>query len=146
MSAQNLLSADIQRTAHHTAVQVVTPASAMQPKSNHPAAAPAASVAANAAAGESASLAGSLAPVALPQEAPVIGIRTLLEFVAWLVSTSSPDSITTASKGKTGNHMQPGLATKKSVMFLMEELGAVGVAVRRMQVMSLQTKHCDLAS
>ena len=111
----------------------------MQPKSDHPAAA---APAASAAIGESASFAGSSTATALPQEAPVIGIRTLLEFVAWLVSTNSPDGTTAVSKGKTGSQMQ---ASKKSIMFLMEELGAVGVAVRRMQVMSLQGQRCKMS-
>lgn len=74
------------------------------------------------------------AALGLPQDAPVIGVRTLLEFVAWIVSTNAQDSGSKGAKGKPGEQAQPGLAGRKVATFLMEELSAVGVAVRRMQV------------
>lgn len=107
-------------------LQVVTAATAMQPKSEHSAGE------VKAAAGESASKTHATAPAApgLPREAPVIGVRTLLEFVAWTVSTNAQDSSSKPIKGKTGDQ----LAGRKGAVFLTEELSAVGVAVRRMQV------------
>lgn len=108
----------------------------MQPRPEHPtAAAPAASAAVNAAAAASASNTTASAAIAVPHEAPIIGVRTLLEFVAWMVSTNAQDSNSKVSTIKAKEHAQPGLAGRKGAMFLMDELSAVGVAVRRMQVL-----------
>lgn len=108
----------------------------MQPRPEHPAAAaPAASAATNAAAAASASNTTASAAIAVPQEAPIIGVRTLLEFVAWMVSTNAQDSNSKVSTIKAKEHMQPGVVGRKGAMFLMDELSAVGVAVRRMQVL-----------
>ena len=87
--------------------QVVTPAGAV-------------SAAAAAAAAQSSS-------PAVAQPAPVIGVRTLLEFVAWLVGTA-------LLVGSPKSRVPPGSATRAGSAFLTEELSHVGTAVRRMQV------------
>ena len=61
-------------------------------------------------------------------------MRTLLEFVAWLVCTSLQDSTGGAARGKPrADVVQPG-STRRGAAFLTEELSSVGIAVRRMQV------------
>ena len=72
---------------------------------------------------------------AVTQQAPIIGLRTLLEFVAWLVATTLQDGTITPVKGKVqAGISQPGSSNRRGAAFLTEELGSVGVAVRRMQV------------
>lgn len=71
---------------------------------------------------------------AAQQQAQVIGVRTLLEFVAWLVCSSGPGSAANAPKGKQA--AQPGTSSRRGTLFLTEELSDVGIAVRRMQVSS----------
>ena len=71
---------------------------------------------------------------AAQQQAQVIGVRTLLEFVAWLICSSGPGSSANAPKGKQA--AQPGINSRRNATFLTEELSDVGVAVRRMQVSS----------
>ena len=66
------------------------------------------------------------------QQPQVIGVRTLLEFVAWLVCSSGQVSVMGAQKGK--HATQLGMNSRQGVVFLTEELSDVGIAVRRLQV------------
>ncbi|KAL3144292.1 hypothetical protein ABBQ32_004056 [Trebouxia sp. C0010 RCD-2024] len=100
-------------------VKVVTPASTMPAKS------PDSSTAAGVA------VAASVAQAA-EQQARVIGVRTLLEFVAWLVCSSEQAGAMTVQKGKPVS--QVGVSSRQGATFLTEELCDVGVAVRRLQV------------
>lgn len=70
--------------------------------------------------------------LAAEQQPRVIGVRTLLEFVAWLVSSSGQEGAVPVQKGNQASHM--GVSSKQGVVFLTEELCDVGVAVRRLQV------------
>lgn len=99
--------------------QVVTPASA----------APARAGDSSTAAGTSLASAVAQAAVQQPQ---VIGVRTLLEFVAWLVCSSGQTGGIGTQKGKQG--IQTGMNSRQGTMFLTEELSDVGIAVRRLQV------------
>lgn len=76
-------------------------------------------------------LASSVAQ-AVVQQPQVIGVRTLLEFVAWLVCSSGQVGGTGAQKGK--QVAQLGMNSRQGAVFLTEELGDVGIAVRRLQV------------
>lgn len=69
---------------------------------------------------------------AAEQQARVIGVRTLLEFVAWLVCSSEQAGAMTVQKGKPVS--QVGVSSRQGATFLTEELCDVGVAVRRLQV------------
>lgn len=82
-----------------------------------------------------AAVAASVAQAA-EQQARVIGVRTLLEFVAWLVCSSGQDGPPTVQKGKQVS--QVGISSRQGAAFLTEELCDVGVAVRRLQVRSLR--------
>lgn len=99
--------------------QVVTPAST----------APARATDSSTAAGTS--LASSVAQ-AVVQQPQVICVRTLLEFVAWLVCSSGQAAAPGVQKGKPAT--QVGMNSRQGVMFLTEELCDVGIAVRRLQV------------
>ena len=110
----------------------------MQPKSEHTASTGGSTsrhtMPASTSGNQSPATAAATAAVALPQEAPVIGVRTLLEFVAWLVSTTSQDGGSNSHKARQKEAVGPASAGRKGPLFLMDELSAVGVAVRRMQV------------
>lgn len=99
--------------------QVVTPAST----------APARARDSSTAAGTS--LASSVAQAAV-QQPQVIGVRTLLEFVAWLVCSSGQAGSPGVQKGKQATQL--GMNSRQGAVFLTEELSDVGVAVRRLQV------------
>ena len=73
---------------------------------------------------------------AAQQQAQVIGVRTLLEFVAWLVCSSSPRGGVPAVASKQA--AQAGMNSRRGAVFLTEELSDVGIAVRRMQVSTVQ--------
>ncbi len=103
-------------------LQVVTPAGGTQTKPAETSQSGAASTAA------------SVSP-SVAQQPQIIGVRTLLEFVAWLVCTSLPDGSATSVKAKTrSDEVQSGFNSRRGAVFLTEELSAVGIAVRRMQV------------
>ena len=78
------------------------------------------------------------------QQGQTIGVRTLLEFVAWLVCASFKDSSASPAQGKLRGDAAPAGPARRGAAFLTEELSSVGVAVRRMQVSnSLSvTPHC----
>ena len=76
-------------------------------------------------------LASSVAQAAV-QQPQVIGVRTLLEFVAWLVCSSGQAAAPGVQKGKPATQL--GMNSRQGVMFLTEELSDVGIAVRRLQV------------
>lgn len=112
--------------------QVVTPAST----------APAKATGSSTAAGTS--LASSVAQAAV-QQPQVIGVRTLLEFVAWLVCSSGQAGAPGVQKGKPVTQL--GMNSRQGVMFLTEELSDVGIAVRRLQVSrGAHAVHCLKAS
>ena len=71
-------------------------------------------------------------PQAAVQQPHVIGVRTLLEFVAWLVCSSGQAGAVGAQKGKQIG--QIGMNSRQGAVFLTEELSDVGTAVRRLQV------------
>lgn len=68
------------------------------------------------------------------QQVHIIGVRTLLEFVAWLVCASLKDSSASTAQGKLRGDASPAGPPRRGAAFLTEELSSVGVAVRRMQV------------
>jgi len=68
------------------------------------------------------------------QQGQIIGVRTLLEFVAWLVCASLKDSSASTAHGKLRADALPAGPARRGAAFLTEELSSVGVAVRRMQV------------
>lgn len=105
--------------AHMSYRQVVTPAGTPPPRSTDNSAA------------ASASLASSVAQAA-QQQPQVIGVRTLLEFVAWLVCFPGQAGAMAVQKGR--QVAQPGSNSRQGALFLTEELSDVGVAVRRLQV------------
>ena len=59
-------------------------------------------------------------------------MRTLLEFVAWLVCFPGQAGAMAVQKAR--QVAQPGLNSRQGELFLTEELSDVGVAVRRLQV------------
>ncbi|DBA90451.1 TPA: hypothetical protein ACH3X1_003718 [Trebouxia sp. C0004] len=73
------------------------------------------------------------APPGVSQQGQIIGVRTLLEFVAWLVCASSKDSSASTAHGKLRAAACPAGTARRGAAFLTEELSSVGVAVRRMQ-------------
>ena len=87
-------------------------------------------------AADSSTAASTLLPSSVAQAAvqqpQVIGVRTLLEFVAWLVCSSVQAGAVGAQKGKQVS--QIGMNSRQGAVFLTEELSDVGIAVRRLQV------------
>ena len=74
------------------------------------------------------------------QQPQVIGVRTLLEFVAWLVCSTGQVGAMGAQKGKQAT--QIGMHSRQGAGFLTEELSDVGVAVRRLQVSTAAHAAC----
>ncbi len=102
--------------------QVVTPAGAGTAKSGE------------AAQTGTATAASPSATPGASQQGQIIGVRTLLEFVAWLVCASLKDSSASTAQGKLRADASPAGPARRGAAFLTEELSSVGVAVRRMQV------------
>ncbi len=102
--------------------QVVTPAGAGTAKASE------------AAQTGSASAAAPSTSPGVSQQGQIIGVRTLLEFVAWLVCASLKDSSASPAQGKLRSAAAPAGPARRGAAFLTEELSSVGVAVRRMQV------------
>lgn len=111
--------------------QVVTPAGAGTAKSSE------------AAQTGTATAASPSATPGVSQQGQIIGVRTLLEFVAWLVCASLKDSSASTAHSKLRADASPAGLARRGAAFLTEELSSVGVAVRRMQVSkSLPVTSC----
>ena len=130
--------------------QVVTPAGAGTAKASEAAqtgTATAGSPSATAAS-STATAASASATLGANQQGQIIGVRTLLEFVAWLVCASLNDSSASAAQGKLRAAAAPAGPARRGAAFLTEELSSVGMAVRRMQVsnhLSCRKKGKDYA-
>ncbi len=94
--------------------QVVTPAGAGTAKSGE------------AAQTGTATAASPSATPGASQQGQIIGVRTLLEFVAWLVCASLKDSSASTAQGKLRADASPAGPARRGAAFLTEELSSVG--------------------